>query len=167
MHHHLQTLLMQKLGPDARNVIAAERARQDRVEKERLEKSASNGPEHQRDADHIPSHLSEVGQDGKDELELLNEYRERYATVLAELDIAKERLIAYEKQMQEKIKHPGLQRRLSEDIEELNGDEEEQRRAKKKALSRRRSSATSGGGSSDDSRSPVTPKIGFRMFDDS
>ena len=128
----------------------------------------SNGPEHQKDADHIPSHLSEVGQGDKDELELLNEYRERYASVLAELYVAKERLIAYEKRMQEKIKHPGLQRRLSEDIEELSGDNEEERlKARKKALNRRRSSTTSGGCSSDDSRSPVTPKIGFRMFDDS
>jgi hypothetical protein len=168
MHHHLQTLLMQKLGPDARNVIAAERARQDRQEKERLEKAVSAGKdEHKNSADHIATHLSDVGQDGKDELELLNEYRERYANVLAELYCAKERLIAYEKDMQDRIKNPGLQRRLSQDIEELSGDDEEVRRkAKRKQMTRRRSSATSGGVlSSDDDQSPVTPKIGFRMFE--
>jgi len=166
MHHHLQTLLLQKLGPDARNVIAAERARQDQQEKERLEKASSNQEDKKRDADHIPSHLSEVGQDGKDELELLNEYRERYANVLAELYVAKERLIEYEKDMQEKFKHPGLQRRLSEEIEELSGDDEEMRRnAKRQKMKRRRSSATSGGGlSSEDRQSPVTPNIGFSMF---
>ena len=165
MHHHLQTLLMQKLGPDARNVIAAERARQSRAETERLEKAVGKDQEQQRDADRIASHLSEVGQDGKDELELLNEYREQYATLLAELYVARERLIANEREMSDKLKDPELQRRLSEDREELSEDDEEERRNARRRQARRRSSETSYGGfSSDNSQSPVGAKIRFQMW---
>src|SRR5271154_2998352 len=40
MHHHLQNLLVQKLGPDARHVIAAERARLSPEDKARLARKA-------------------------------------------------------------------------------------------------------------------------------
>ena len=103
MHHHLQCLLIKKLGPEARNVITAERARQDRADRERLGKARKKDcqQEDRRDTDLIAKHLNEVGQDSKDELELLNEYRERYAGILAELLIAKDRLIELEKTVQE------------------------------------------------------------------
>jgi len=88
MHHHLQSLLEKTLGPDARHVIAAERARQP----------------HPRPADEIvvhhhptiPDHLSEVGNNVADELELLNEYRQRYAIILADLLVVKEKLVELE-----------------------------------------------------------------------
>jgi hypothetical protein len=142
MHHHLQSLLMQKLGPDARNVIAAERARQTRSEKEKLKQGVGN----KRDANgNVVANVTEMGQDGGDELELLNEYRERYATILAELMIAKERLVELEKGLQRRTKSDSLRRRLSDDIEELSEDDGPSSR-------RRRASSmgfSSGGDSSD------------------
>lgn len=122
MHHHLQILLMQKLGPDARNVIAAERARLNHEDRQRLEKTQSRRQGKEKDADYVATHLSEVGQSDKDELELLNEYRERYAEILAELLIARDRLIELEKTMQ-RTAGAQLGRRLSDDLSEISEDE--------------------------------------------
>ena len=118
MHHRLQSLLMQKLGPDARNVIAAERARQTRAEKEKSQQKAENGER----LGGIPAAVPVVAQDGGDELELLNEYRENYATIMAELMVAKERLLDLEKALQRRTKSDSLTRRLSDDIDELSED---------------------------------------------
>jgi hypothetical protein len=69
MHHHLQNLLMQKLGYDAHNVIIAERSRQTSVEKERLDERLKKLEEGKKEA-YFVGHLSEIGQaHGADELE--------------------------------------------------------------------------------------------------
>lgn len=116
MHHHLQNLLMQNLGSDARNVITAERHRQASVDKERL-KRLEEGRE---EGSVMPGHLSEIGQvHGKDELELLNEYRKHYANIVAELLVAKERLLELENSLQDDAPSELWKRRISEDIEEL------------------------------------------------
>ena len=131
---------MQKLGPDARNVIAAERARESRAEKEKLQKQVGK---HENGT--VAGTLTDVGQDGRDELELLNEYRERYATILADLMVAKERLVDLEKGLQRRTRSDSLRRRLSNDIEELSEDDGP-------SSSRRRLSSTrfsTGGDSSD------------------
>lgn len=120
MHHHLQSLLMQKLGPDARNVIAAERARQSRTEREKLrevETKLEEGNDHEEET--VAKHLAEIGQNPGDELELLNEYREQYAEILAELIVAKEKLHELDKEMQKRV-GPTLARRLSDEMSELS-----------------------------------------------
>jgi hypothetical protein len=161
MHHHLQSLLMQKLGPDARNVIAAERARQTRSEKEKmaetnkkLEKKKGN------EVENMATTLGELGQDAGDELELLNDYRERYAAILAELLVAKDRLLELEKGLEEHA-DAKLMRRLSEDISELS--EEEDDRPKPRQRRRRRSSAgaSSGGFTSDEKDGPEIVRKGL------
>src|SRR5579862_2189544 len=147
MHHHLQILLMQKLGPEARNVIAAERARQTRAEREKLEQ-AEKKIEKQigSDQENPAKTLAEVGQNPGDELELLNEYREQYAAMLAELIVAKERLLTLEQRL---VKRVGgkMGRRLSDEISELSDEDvvkgEKQRR-------RMSSISSSGAFSSDD-----------------
>jgi len=169
MHHHLQCLLMKKLGPDARNVITAERARQYRSDKERMGKARKTDceepDEEKKDLDQIASHLSEVGQDNKDELELLNDYRERYASILAELLVAKDRLKELERNLKEQNVYPNLERRLTKDLEELSDDEiDRTRRAKERRRRRRRRSTGSSGVTSDDSQTPSPPKIGFKMW---
>jgi hypothetical protein len=160
MHHHIQSLLIQKLGPDARNVITAERARQDRagntVKKDSLQ-------EDKRDPDLIARYLCEAGQDSKNELELLNDYRERYAGILAELLVAKDRLIELEKTMQETADGT-LRRTLSEDIAQLSGDENDRKGTEKQKQRRRRSTVSSGGFSSDESHSPDPLNIRWRMW---
>jgi hypothetical protein len=109
---------MQNLGSDARNVITAERSRQASVDKERLEKMKRL--EEGRTEDIMPGHLSEIGMaHGKDELELLNEYRKHYATIVAELLVAKERLLELESSLQDSAPTELWKRRISEDIEEL------------------------------------------------
>lgn len=120
MHHRLQSLLMQKLGPDARNVIAAERARQTRAERDKFQQQAKNEGESKGG---IPANVHEMAHDGGDELELLNEYRENYATMLAELMVAKERLLDLEKGLQRRTKNDSLRKGLSDDIEELSEDD--------------------------------------------
>ena len=147
MHQHLSSLLMQKLGPDARNVIAAERDRQLRAEGERPQKTMRREVKHDRDAE---SHLSEIEQLDKDELELLNEYRERYAEILAELQVAKDRLLEYEKEDAEK----GIDMTLIGDIEELTEDQESAKRRRRKA----RRSTCSSGFTSDDSQEPESSR---------
>lgn len=105
MHHHLQGLFEKKLGPDARHVIAAERARLTQAERTGLARNncldemvqTLNLHPHHTNPELVPEHLSEVGNNIIDELELLNEYRERYAVILADLLVVKERLQALEK----------------------------------------------------------------------
>ena len=97
MNYHLQKLLTQKLGPDARHIIVAEGARLPMAEKMRLAAGFLN--HHQgHPADEIAAHLSEVGKNTGDELELLVEYRQYYAAVLADLLIVKENLAKLEKE---------------------------------------------------------------------
>jgi hypothetical protein len=116
MHLHLQNLLMQKLGSDARNVITAERARQASSVK-RQEAKMREG----KDGEEIVRHLSEIGQvHGADELELLNGYRERYAAIMAELLVAKERLLKLEIGLRDRASDEALRKTISEDIDELN-----------------------------------------------
>lgn len=168
MNHHLQCLLMRKLGPDARNVIAAERARQFRLDKGRMGQAmkvdCKQPNEERRDADQIASHLSEVGQDNKDELELLNEYRERYASILAELLVAKDRLKGLEQNLKAQDADSNLERMLTQDMEELSDDENERRKRRARERRRRRRSTGSSGVTSDDSQAPIPPKIGFKMW---
>jgi hypothetical protein len=117
MHHHLQNFMMQKLGSEARNVITAERSRQASGVKQRLEGKKKEGE----DSGYIAKHLSEVGEiHGADELELLNEYRERYASIMGELLVAKDRLLKLEVDLRDRAPDESLKRRLSEDIDELN-----------------------------------------------
>jgi hypothetical protein len=99
MNYHLQKLLAQKLGPDARHIIVAEGARLPMAEKMRLAAGFLNHHHHQgHPADEIAAHLSEVGKNTGDELELLVEYRQFYAAVLADLLIVKENLAKLEKE---------------------------------------------------------------------
>jgi hypothetical protein len=154
MNHHLQSLLMKKLGPDARNVIAAERSRENEWNKERRESL----PE--RYGDGIV-HLSEIGQDTKDELELLNEYRERYASILAELLVVKDRLRGLETNMIGESKDPNLNKRLNLDMEESSDDEAHRKRRRARDIRRRRSTPS---GISDDVQGPAMPKIGWKMW---
>ena len=115
MHHHLQNFMMQKMGADARHIITAERARQASVHQ--LEGQSKKVD----DSAHVPKHLSEIGQEhGHDELELLNEYRLRYAAIMGELLVAKDRLLELEMGLKDKAPNDSLKRTLSEDIEELN-----------------------------------------------
>jgi hypothetical protein len=122
MHHHLQSLLMQKLGPEARNVIAAERARQSRADRKRLDQAEKRIEKRNDQHDTDAKTLADLGQNPGDELELLNEYREQYAAVLAELLVAKDRLIDLEKRLEKRACGP-LRRRLSDEISELSDDE--------------------------------------------
>jgi Ion channel len=116
MHHHLQNFMMAKLGADARNIITAERARQastvTQIEAQ-MKKPGEAGNE-------VPLHLSEIGkEDGRDELELLNEYRLQYAGIMGQLLVAKDKLLQLEVGLRNHVPDP-LKRTLSEDIEELN-----------------------------------------------
>ena len=111
MHDHLQKLLAQKLGPDARHIITAERARQSVVEK-----SKAWANDHHRQ-DEIAAHLSEVGK-STDELELLVEYRELYAAVMADLLIVKDNLVNLEKQLRPNVEGQ-FKEQLEDEIQEL------------------------------------------------
>jgi hypothetical protein len=117
MHHNLQSLLMQKLGPDARNIIAAERARQTRAKTERLE---AREPNDKMKEDNVAKTLAEVGSEGGDELEMLNAYRERYAGMLADLAIARDSLVTMETTLQDEgVGGLAVQKRVSEDMDKL------------------------------------------------
>jgi hypothetical protein len=108
---------MQKLGPDARNIIAAERARQTRAKTEQLE---AREPKDKMKEDNVAKTLAEVGSEGGDELEMLNAYRERYAGMLAHLAIARDSLVTMETTLQrEGAGGPALQHRVSEDMVKL------------------------------------------------
>lgn len=116
MHHHLQNFMMQKLGTDARNIITAERARQASTVKQIETKMKKQGEPEQ----DVPRHLSEIGQEhGHDELELLNEYRLRYAGIMGQLLVAKDKLLELEVGLKNNAANETLRRTLSEDIEEL------------------------------------------------
>lgn len=117
MHHHLQNFMMQKLGTDARNIITAERARQASTVKQIETKMKKPGEPEQE----VPKHLSEIGQEhGRDELELLNEYRLRYAGIMGQLLVAKDKLLELEVGLKNSAANETLRRTLSEDIEELD-----------------------------------------------
>jgi len=120
MHYHLGKLLAQKLGPDARVVIAAERARHSLLENQILENGFHwqhhNHREH--NPDQIAEHLSEIGKDTRDELELLVEYRELYAEVLADLLVVREHLVKLEKDLEGQVDGK-LKKKLTKEIEEL------------------------------------------------
>lgn len=119
MHHHVQNLVMQKLGSDARNVITAERARLPSADMRRLEAKVKS---HEYEG-YIAPHLSEIGEvHGADELELLNEYRRRYAAIVGELLVAKDRLIELEKTLRDQAIDEGFRRRMDEEIKELDED---------------------------------------------
>jgi len=117
MHHHLQNFMMQKLGTDARNIITAERARQASTVKQ-IEAQRKKPGEPERE---VPLHLSDIGQEhGRDELELLNEYRLQYAGIMGQLLVAKDKLFQLEVDLKKNAEDETLKRTLSEDIEELN-----------------------------------------------
>jgi hypothetical protein len=94
MHHHLQELLMQTLGPEARHIVAAERARETPFVDHKFE------TEDHKEAVVIARRLSEVGQSGV-ELHQLNVYRKLYATMLAELEVARENMVELEQRIEE------------------------------------------------------------------
>ena len=145
MHHHLQHLMAKKLGPDARHIIAAERARlqQARMAGDTLipvppppvhhPHSHHHHNHHHRHHHHhhhhhtsselIAEHLSQIGQFTGDELELLNEYRERYAAILGDLLVVKDALVELEKQLQQQVDDSALRQKLTEEISELIGTE--------------------------------------------
>jgi hypothetical protein len=141
MHHNLQSLLMQKLGPDARNIIAAERARQTRAKTERLQQKE---PEAKKEEAHT---LADIGGDGGDELEMLNAYRERYAGMLAELAVARDSLVDLEKQFHEqRVGSREFQREVCDDLSTLEkADEPLDELEGKRRRRRRRSTAVSSG----------------------
>ena len=125
MHHQLQNLLLHTLGSDARNVITAERARQTDVLKDELDTNmAIEEIKSTRDEECVPRHLNQVGQTNcKDELELLNEYRERYAAIIAGVLIARERLLELEKNMKDQTTDDDFKRRLSEEMSQIGNDD--------------------------------------------
>jgi hypothetical protein len=146
MHHNLQSLLMQKLGPDARNIIAAERARQTRAKTERLQQTE---PEAKKEEAHT---LADIGGDGGDELEMLNAYRERYAGMLAELAVARDSLLDLEKLFHEqRVGSSDIQKEVSDELATLEktGEPLDELAGKKR---RRRSSAVSSGSEDDKKR---------------
>jgi hypothetical protein len=139
MHHQLESLLLEKLGPDARNVIAAERARKT-VELEKFVEDQHEGISQ--------GDLSGVAQEHMNELELLNEYRERYAAILAELLVAKDRLVEREKRIQEE--EPGMRLRRRGNKKMIRKDS----KGKAKRFGQLDSTASFSGLSSDESESP-------------
>lgn len=163
MHHHLQHLMAKKLGPDARHIIAAERARQEqaRMAGDLIIPSPPPPVHHPSSSQHhhhhhhhhrrhhtsselIAEHLSEIGQFTGDELELLNEYRERYAAILGDLLVVKEALVEFEKGLEQRVDDSDLRRKLTEEISELVGDERGSfRQLSKASLSSSSSSSSS------------------------
>lgn len=137
MHHHLQHVMSKKLGQDAQHVIAAERARQQQAHlagdsiiphppKRLLGSRGHQHHEHHHhtSADLIAEHLSDIGQATTgDELELLNEYRERYASILGDLLVVRDTLVEFEKGLEKTVDDTGLRKRLTEEISELIGPE--------------------------------------------
>jgi hypothetical protein len=138
MHHHLQHVMSKKLGQDAQHVIAAERARQQQAHlagdsiiphpPKRL--LGSHGHQHHErhhhhtSADLIAEHLSDIGQATTgDELELLNEYRERYASILGDLLVVRDTLVEFEKGLEKTVDDTDLRKRLTEEISDLIGPE--------------------------------------------
>jgi|SRR5271154_339151 len=127
MHHQLQNLMMQTLGSDARNVITAERARQTRIMKQMKDgkgKDEADQAEDKNPEEYMAPHLSEIGAEhGDDELQLLNQYREKYAAIIAELMIAKGRLVELEKRLRRNTTDEGLKKKIDSEIEDLSDDD--------------------------------------------
>jgi hypothetical protein len=139
MHHHLQHFMSKKLGQDARHVIAAERARQQQAHlagdsiiplppRRLLGAHGHHHHEHRHHhhtgADLIAEHLSDIGQTSTgDELELLNEYRERYASILGDLLVVRDTLVEFEKGLEKTVDDTALRQKLTEEISELIGPE--------------------------------------------
>jgi hypothetical protein len=96
MHHQLQGFLMQKLGPEARNIIVAER-----VPEPRLMTGGFEGDQLKPEGGVIAKRLSEVGQDVTEELYQLNLYRKLYAMMLAELEVARDNMVELEHRIEE------------------------------------------------------------------
>jgi hypothetical protein len=114
MHHHLQSLLIQKLSPDARNVIAAERAWHE-------QKFLNDFYEHR------GSHLTGLAREHVNDLECLNEYRERYAGILGELLVAKDRLVELERGLESRQSAAASRRKVS-DLRDMIRENGERRR---------------------------------------
>jgi hypothetical protein len=127
MHHLLGNILMLKLSQDARHVITAERSRvKGKSLFEGLKKADVIFSDDKMAVHNIPEHLSEIGRDSSaHDLELLNEYRETFAHMMAELLIAKEVLTDFEKQMRNETQDEGLRNQALEDLDELGDLEAE------------------------------------------
>jgi hypothetical protein len=120
MHFHLGILMAQKLGPDARQVLAAERARHSELESKTLLNGFLQHHNHQgHPRDEIAEHLSEIGKNTRDELELLVEYREFYAAALADLIVVRENLVELEKDLEVQVDGT-LKKHLTKEIEEIS-----------------------------------------------
>ena len=122
MHHLLGNILMQKLGRDAQYVITAERSRaKDReLFREAFSKAEEACEMDREKADGFPEHLSELGQNtSANDLELLIEYRERYARMMAELLLAKELLVDFETRLRGSSQDDRLRKRTLEDLDQL------------------------------------------------
>ena len=125
LHNHLQNWMMKTLGGEARNVIVAERSRQLNALNQnistKIEKEVGGS---QQEKNYVASHLSELGLvHGEDELELLNEYREQYAAIIAEVLVVRERILELEKELRDRIMDEDMRGRIHEEIEELNDDD--------------------------------------------
>jgi len=69
--------------------------------------------------DEIAAHLSEIGKNTVDELELLVEYRQMYAAVLADLLVVKENLARLEKDLEGQVDEQ-LRKQRTRGIQELS-----------------------------------------------
>jgi hypothetical protein len=121
MNYLLGNILMQKLGRDAVHLIHVERQRaKDKgwfkeVFKKVDELEKSKVVQHT-----LPEHLHELGQNSSaHDLELLNEYRERYAHMIADLLVAKELLVDFERGLQSSSQDEELRSQVKEDLDEL------------------------------------------------
>jgi hypothetical protein len=121
MHYLLGNILMQKLGRDAGHLIHVERqrAKDKGMFKEGFKKAAEQEKRNV-GAHTVPMHLRELGQNSSaHDLELLNEYREHYAHTIAELLIAKELLVDFERGLQSSSQDAELRSQAMEDLDEL------------------------------------------------
>jgi hypothetical protein len=121
MHYLLGNILLQKLGRDAGHLIHVERQRaKDKGFFKEAFKKAAELEKAKVGAHMVPEHLHELGQNSSaHDLELLNEYRERYAHMMAELLIAKELLVDFERGLQSSSQDEGLRSQVVEDLGEL------------------------------------------------
>jgi hypothetical protein len=134
MHHHLQHVMANKFGKDAQHVIAAERTLQQQAHlagNSRLPLRLRQDPPHskgnryaqhpQTGAEFIAKHLSEIGRANMgDELELLKEYRERYACILGDLLVLRDSLVEFEKGLEKSVDDTA---KLTEELSDLIGVE--------------------------------------------
>ena len=119
MHYHLGKLLAQKLGPDARQVITVERERHSALGRTLADGFVQRHNHQGHHQDEIAEHLSEIGKNTRDELELLVEYRELYAAVLADLLVVKENLVKLEKDLEGQV-GGNLKKELTNEIEDIS-----------------------------------------------